>query len=119
MSYNFSHFYLDLENYSFWMRNLYFLKNTTFGDLLKAISFFYFDGKICKCFNFQISKDGNKGNYFQANVTLLNFYNTYSTHFLYVQIKNNKEKKCKCNEKNHQSINNYLEKDILNSKKRN
>ena len=75
--------------------------------------------KFCKCFNFQISKDGNKGNYFPANVddTLLNFYNTYSTHFLYVQIKNNKEKKCKCNEKNHQSINNYLEKDILNLKK--
>ena len=83
MSYNFSNFYLDLENYSFWMRDLCFLMNT-FGDLLKAISSFYFEGKICEKFNFQISKDENKGNYFPANIdeTLLNFYNFFLSLFI-------------------------------------
>ena len=93
MSYCFQNFYLYIENYSFSMNRLYFLNNTTFGDLFESISSFYIDEKICPCFNFLIS---NSGNYFppKEEETLLKFYNSYGSTYLYVQIK--RRNKCIC-----------------------
>ena len=94
---------------------------------------------ICPCFDFLISYNGN---YFPAKEkeTLLNFYNSYVSTYLYVQIKR-RNKNCECSkimkeyfpktkkyiinqlfdnfnkiDKNNSKINN-LEKDILYLKK--
>ena len=93
--YNFSNFYLYFDGKSLSMQNLYFYQNVTFGELFDSISNFYPHLKICPCFDYKISHNGN---YIFANEkdTLYNFRNQYGSSYLYVEIKLN-GKQCNCN----------------------
>ena len=93
--YNFTYFYLNFDGRSLSMQNLYFYQNVTFGNLFDSILNFYPHLKICPCFDYKISHDGNY-KYINEKDTLHNFRNQYGSTYLFIQITLN-GKQCNCN----------------------
>jgi hypothetical protein len=93
--YNFTYFYLNFDGRSLSMQNLYFYQNVTFGNLFDSILNFYPHLKICTCFDYKISHDGNY-KYINEKDTLHNFRNQYGSTYLFIQITLN-GKQCNCN----------------------